>query len=217
MVDHSTSRKRAWLIFISGLLLTTFAIFVLDRFVATWSYQNHLRSYRIFDALTHLVDHLDALAIVSLVIFGLLAALGGWRPGARALIAIEACLSIIIAIAVKEWLKVLCGRTWPETWTDNNPSWISNHVFGFFPLHGGEGWHSFPSGHSTIMAALMGVLWWRLPRWRWAWWIPLALVVVGLLGANYHWVGDIIAGIYIGVSVSFSVVAFTDYLRRTPE
>jgi hypothetical protein len=39
------------------------------------------------------------------------------------------------------------GRTWPESWLGDNPSWIRDDVFGFFPFHGGRGWESFPSGH----------------------------------------------------------------------
>ena len=49
------------------------------------------------------------------------------------------CLATVAALGMKDQLKVLLGRTWPETWINNNPFWIGNGAFGFEPLHGGAG------------------------------------------------------------------------------
>ena len=103
-------------------------------------------------------------------------------------------------------LKRAFGRTWPETWVNHNPSWIDNHVFGFFPFHGGPGWASFPSGHMFATAGLLGVPWLLLPRLRPLWAVLIALMAIGLYTMDYHFVSDIIAGTGLGAAVATVVV-----------
>jgi membrane-associated phospholipid phosphatase len=105
---------------------------------------------------------------------------------------------VLIAYVLKEELKYLFGRTWPETWVNKNPSFFGDGTYGFFPLHGGPGYASFPSGHTTAVAAVAGALWSLWPRLRW---LGIALVIAvaaGLLGADFHWLSDIIAGGILG-------------------
>ena len=82
---------------------------------------------------------------------------------------------------------------------------IDVFVFDFF--HGGAGWAAFPSGHTTLITAPLAVLWFAAPRWRWALPIPFLAVVVGLLGADYHWLADIIAGFFVGTASGIGAVA----------
>ena len=42
-----------------------------------------------------------------------------------------ASVSVIVAEAIKSHLKVVFGRTWPETWINDNSSFIDNGVYGF--------------------------------------------------------------------------------------
>jgi membrane-associated phospholipid phosphatase len=105
-------------------------------------------------------------------------------------------------------LKYACGREWPETWVEHNPSWISNHAFAFLPFHGGAGYGSFPSGHTARVTAPFAVLWHRLPRWRVLWVLPTLLVTVGLLGANFHFPSDCIAGAGLGVVCALLALRF---------
>ncbi len=115
----------------------------------------------------------------------------------RALLA--AALAALLATVAVVLLKFLAGRPWPETWYHGNPSWIRNHVFGFFPLHGGTAYGSFPSGHTARMAAPCTVLGMRAPAWRWlAFLLPL-LVAAGLLAADFHFVSDCLAGLLVGL------------------
>ena len=60
-----------------------------------------------------------------------------------------ACLSLIVADEFRTSLGDLCGRYWPETWFDNNPSLIGNGVYGFHPFQAGDDRGSFPSGHAA--------------------------------------------------------------------
>jgi membrane-associated phospholipid phosphatase len=122
----------------------------------------------------------------------------GWRPQGRGWTAIASALAVTLAIAVKDQLKQAFGRTWPETWVNHNPSLIHDGVYGFFPFHGGPGWSSFPSGHTTAISAVVGVLWWRVPHLRWVWALLVVLTGAGLIGADIHFLGDVIAGAYLG-------------------
>ena len=90
------------------------------------------------------------------------------------------------------------GRTWPETWVCNNLSYFGNGTYGFFPFHGGQGYASFPSGHTTAMTAFAGSLWFLWPKLRWLGIVLTLAVVIGLLGADYHWLSDIVAGAILG-------------------
>jgi len=65
-------------------------------------------------------------------------------------------ISFIATNFVNSQLKYAFGRTWPDTWIENNPSLIQNGVFGFNPFHGGPGFASFPSGHVAAVCAVMG-------------------------------------------------------------
>ena len=132
------------------------------------------------------------------LIVAAIAAWFGWRPGHRGWTAIGCAVAVVIATSCKDVLKEACGRTWPEPWLGNNPSLIGNGAYGFSPFHGGEGWASFPSGHTAAIGAVAGVLWSRAPRLRWLWALLVALTAAGLVGDTYHFLGDVIAGGYLG-------------------
>jgi len=106
----------------------------------------------------------------------------------------------VISSAVKWALKLSFGRTWPETWVHNNPSFLRDGVYGFAPFHGGAGWTAFPSGHMTVTMALAVVAW---QLWPWA--RPLTVLAVLameclLVGMNFHWLSDTIAGAWVGTA-----------------
>lgn len=115
---------------------------------------------------------------------------------ARTLAAASAVL--LIAEDIKEQLKFALGRTWPETWIDNNPSLIGNDVYGFNPFTGGVAYSASPSGHTTLTVSVMSVLWVAYPRWRVVW-VTLAIAEgVALVGLDYHFVGDVVGGAFLG-------------------
>ena len=205
------SRARVLLASLAWLVLICLSIAFVDRAASTWSYA-HLHRPAVLERLTHLVDPLQPLAIAGLAIAGIAALARGWRPGEKGTAFLAACLAILVSVAIKEQLKYLFGRTWPETWVANNPSWIRDHVYDFSFLHGGEGWASFPSGHTTQMAALGTVLWLTYPKWRWVAVTLVVAVAVGLWGSDYHFVGDILAGAALGTACGAGIVAL---LRRS--
>lgn len=179
------------------VLATLLAIAFLDRPLASFAFQNFHNSRGPFVAATHLVDGLELAAM-----FGL--AWTAWVLGCdrdlspRGLIALRATLALLLAIGVKELLKYAFGRTWPETWTCGNPSFIRDGAFGFTPFHGGAGWGSFPSGHETLVCAVAGCLWVLTPSLRPLCVVAVLAVAIGLLGADYHWFSDVLAGGLVG-------------------
>jgi membrane-associated phospholipid phosphatase len=209
-VRGEPDQTRFWYIgaFVACLVLSGLSIAFVDRAVSTWSYQT-LHGAAPFVWLTHLIDPLLPAASVGIITLSV-AFLFGWRPGAIGRMLLALCLAVLLATVLKDQFKYLFGRTWPETWVANNPSWIKDGVYAFEPLHGGRGWASFPSGHMTTIAAPCSVLWILAPRvWRWPCASLVLAVAIGLVGADYHFVGDIIAGTFLGAACGVGAVALT--------
>ena len=122
-----------------------------------------------------------------------------WKPGGRlqtVLLAISA--NVIATTVLKQLLKWGCGRYWPETWSVRYPSLIGSGDYGFHPFHYGPAYGSFPSGHAAVICSGLSILWLSYPRWRWLYAIVGGVVCAVLAGMNYHFVGDVIAGVMLG-------------------
>jgi membrane-associated phospholipid phosphatase len=174
----------------------------IDRPVAYFAYAQ-LRPYRsIFHEMQRPPELFASIAFVVFVLAGYLVVLR--RPLNRPLaVLLLSGVSLGIGAIIKDQLKFVFGRTWPETWINNNPSLIRDGVSGFNFFHGGAGYASFPSGHMTATCAVISILWFAYPRWRPLYVLVIAVVAVGLMGANYHFVSDIIAGGFIGWSTGW--------------
>ncbi len=186
--------------------LTLVSILWLDRPIATESHallRDYVASIRPFD---QLADFFVWTAV--LILLGAApATAAGWRPGPRARLFIVAAATTLIALALKEQLKFAFGRTWPETWVDNNPSWIKDGIEQFQPFHGGRGWASFPSGHTTAVAAPMLVIWRMMPAWRWLAGLVIAAMIAILLAANFHYLGDCLGGLTVALASASGMLA----------
>lgn len=103
------------------------------------------------------------------------------------------CWSVMWAVCVIVFKHVF-GRGWPD------PTYLQNRLYGFHWLHGVRLRDSFPSGTAAVSTAIASVLWIASPRSR----IGGLLVVIALSGAvvitNYHWLSDVFAGAFLGVS-----------------
>jgi len=106
----------------------------------------------------------------------------------------------IWATAADIIFKRIFGRAWPD------PTYIQNHLYGFRLLHGGPHWQSFPSGTAAISAAIVSVLWIVMPRWRAIGVLIVALLCAAVVITNQHWVGDVIAGTFLGASIGWMTV-----------
>lgn len=103
------------------------------------------------------------------------------------------------AFILKSILKPLFGRVSTRFWLDHQAE--PDFVWFF----GGE-WHNgFPSGHMAVFTAFLVSVCLIYPRYR-----PVCLVILVLLGTalmatNYHFLGDVLGGAWLGVMVNFPV------------
>ena len=180
---------------------------VVDAPLARWAHQHQLRRFGIFHGLQMVSDLLVVLLVPALLVTG-------WRRYRPRRFTVadrlvwHAALAVGAVSLLKYPLKFAFGRAWPETFYHGNPSLLSDGIYGFFPFHGATAYGSFPSGHAAVAAAAAAVIWRYAPRYRVGavgLWVAVA---VGLLGAYYHFAGDILAGTWLGLWVAALVVRF---------
>lgn len=192
----------------AGLGLTAVAVTVsylwLDRPIAMAAHGTTTQS-PIFAELTYLPEPLVPMSLLALFALGLWALVGQplYKPHRVVLLC---SVSLIVAESFKNELKFIFGRTWPETWINGNPSLIQDGVYGFNFFHGGPGYASFPSGHTTAACAVASVLWICYPRLRALYAAVVGAVAIGLIGADYHFLSDIIAGGFVGTTTGWFAV-----------
>ncbi|HXN43972.1 MAG TPA: phosphatase PAP2 family protein [Xanthobacteraceae bacterium] len=200
------------------LALTALAVAVsyqwLDRPIAYFVHA-HFHNEPLFARLTRIPEFFAPLAVLAFIVLGLRALME--KPLTRLeAVALLCALSLVVASAIKNQLKLGFGRTWPETWVRDNPSLIRDGVYGFHPFHGGGGFESFPSGHTTAVVAVVSVLWICYPRFRMLYGLLVAVVVIGLIGADFHFLSDCIAGAFLGASTGWIVVTLWESGGRAP-
>jgi membrane-associated phospholipid phosphatase len=115
--------------------------------------------------------------------------------------------SVLGADAVKNQLKYVFGRTWPDSWDPQITSFIRDNVYGFNFFTHGRSFESFPSGHAAVAASIMSVLWLLYPRLRIVWVLCLVTADMGLVLLNLHFLSDVIAGTFVGISSGIFTVA----------
>jgi membrane-associated phospholipid phosphatase len=194
------SRLRIWFI---GLAVTAAGVIAsylwLDQPIAFFVHRN-VADKTIFVWLQRPPVALSLLSALILAWCGLWTLMD--RPFSRVQSVGLACtISFIATNLITNQLKYAFGRTWPDTWIENNPSLIQNGVFGFSPFHGGPRFTSFPSEHAAAVCAVMTVLWWSYASLRPIYVTCVTVVAVGLIGVNYHFLSDILSAIFVGVSV----------------
>jgi membrane-associated phospholipid phosphatase len=105
------------------------------------------------------------------------------------------------AVASEIILKRIFGRGWAD------PTFVREHLYGFHFLHGETHWDAFPSGTATVSFAILAALWILSPRWRVAGTATVVLLSVAVVIGNYHWLSDVIAGAFLGVTIGWGTVA----------
>lgn len=200
-----------WLL---ALLITAISIVVsyewLDRPVSMYM-STHTRPLALLPWTVELHRNADELALIAIIVCGIIAiARPGKRPRRVIAMLFLTGLSIIVVRAMKDQLQLVFGRTWPETWVEDNPSLIGDGVYTFNLMHGGEAYESFPSGTTATICAVFGVAWWWYPRWRLVYSAVIGVVVFTLVTSNYHFVSDIIGGAFVAFSVGWFATKIWD-------
>jgi membrane-associated phospholipid phosphatase len=210
-----TRQFKSWLI---GLLMTTLLVSVsvawIDKPIAT-AIGATFGSWNLPDAIVRSPGLSIPLASALIfVIFGLFAIMG--RKFSELEISVLLCnISVLAADAIKNQLKFVFGRTWPDSWDPQIISLIRDNVYGFNFFHYGRSFESFPSGHAAVAASVMSVLWMLFPRLRAVWAVGIGAADLGLVLLNLHFVSDVVAGTFIGVSTGlFTVTLCAPMLRQ---
>jgi membrane-associated phospholipid phosphatase len=194
--DYRTLLWRASVALLACAAAVVVCYYWIERPVALYVHNHGLNTYRVFKWLTYPPPWVQSW---SPLVLALLMIRRAWGPFSRCQhTLLIACLSILVADEVRTSLGDLCGRYWPETWFDDNPSLIGNGTYGFHPFHHGDDIGSFPSGHAARIFGFAGVWWLAYPASR-----PICLLacpplLVSLVAMNYHFVGDVAAGSVLG-------------------
>jgi membrane-associated phospholipid phosphatase len=189
-------------------LAVVLCYFYVDRPVAYWIDAEAFRRWHIFEHFTRIAEACVWFSALYYVVYALTWRLRlprplDWRTDRWLAVA----NSVVCAGFLKDTAKFLFGRTWPATWVNGNPSLLRDGVFGFHLFHAGPWYQSFPSGHACVAVAAMTAVWLLFPRWRLPAVLAAALVVLGLLANDYHFVSDCVAGAWLGAMVAWYVCA----------
>jgi membrane-associated phospholipid phosphatase len=122
------------------------------------------------------------------------------QPTALGRLYLTLSIAVVAVNAAKDELKLVIGRPWPF-------EWLHYGIYHLAPFTDNAAFGAFPSGHTAYIAAPMFVLWWRLPRYRPIWMGLVAMVMIGLVGYGFHFVGDVIGGFFLGLAVAAASVA----------
>jgi membrane-associated phospholipid phosphatase len=200
---------RTFKIWLVGFVVTVTVVLVsvqwIDRPIALW----------IFDVFggrripTQTADRIFSIPLVATTVFvicGLIAIMGRRFSKLEATIAMCA-ISTLATTVIKDQLKFAFGRTWPDTWGPGIVSFVRDNVYGFYFFQSGKSFESFPSGHAAVAAAVLSVIWILFPNLRVFCTIGLIAVDIGLVALNLHFLSDVVAGSFVGVSTGLFTVA----------
>ena len=206
--DCASLARKSFVALVTCAALVAVCYFFIDRPFASFVHQHKLSDHEALEWLTYPPPIVQAWTPVVLAALVVRRAFGPFRRWELA--ALTACVSMVLADQFRESLSYVFGRYWPETWIDNNPSFIQDGAYGFDPFHEGSAYGSFPSGHMARTLGIASVVWIAYPRWRWACGLAAAAIATGLLGMNYHFVSDVIAGSFVGGMVGTYAAHFAE-------
>lgn len=179
----------------------TVCYYLVDRQLVWWLYAHHSRQITILKFMSNQIPNIIGAGIF--LVYGSMALqYKRFVHNKTCMKLLTACNAVVISIFLKDILKFMFGRYWPDTFVCNNPSLIMNHAYGFNWFTDGSAWRSFPSGHTTFIFAFAASMWLLFPKLRWLWILLPIMVMTGLAGLYYHFVSDIIAGAALGTMVA---------------
>jgi len=198
MMGHGNA-FRAWLLaFAATVVAVGVCMAYVDRPVASF-FESHFRQSALWNGIDLALSPI-ALVVVAALFF--LLACGTWVLSGRPLVPwtrvpLLCSWATMWAVAAEIILKRMIGRSWPD------PTYTQEHLYGFHWFHGTPHWDSFPSGTMAISCAILTVLWILRPRWRAPGVVVVALLCLAVVLNNYHWISDLIAGAFLGISIGW--------------
>ena len=114
--------------------------------------------------------------------------------------------SLVWTMAATQALKAAFGHSEPAVWTGTVPGISAHATYSFHFMSGRPLFEAFPSGTTSITAAILSVLWIRAPRLRAVYAMLLAFVAFALIVTNGHFVADVIGGAFLGASTGWMTI-----------
>ena len=192
---------RIWLVsLIQTALFAWISVSWLDRPIALWVHEVFGRQQIPAELSEAPILSPSLIAALLFVACGIAAMMG--RRFSKAETTVLMCvMSTLAAIVVKDQLKFVFGRTWPESWGPGILSLVQNNVYGFHFFHAGKAFKSFPSGHAAVAAASLSVIYMLWNKLRVFSAACMVAIDVGLILLNLHFLSDVVAGTFVGCSV----------------
>jgi membrane-associated phospholipid phosphatase len=210
-----TRALKSWFV---GLVLTVafvwFSVEWFDRPIALWVHDifGTWRSSLPIQSATRILSTQLGAAVL-FVILGLVAIMGRRFSNLEAAIAVST-ISSLATLVVNSQLKFAFGRTWPDPVEPGMVSLLHDNAYGFHFFKFGPAFESFPSGHAAFAAAVLFSMWIFFPKCRVICAIGIVAVDVGLLMLNLHFLSDVVAGTFLGLSTglfTFAILRATDF------
>jgi len=101
-----------------------------------------------------------------------------------------------VAYLLKSYFQFMFGRT-------HTRLFVQAHQPLRFDWFHGIGFGCFPSGHMTVFTAFGAAVWIYYPKFRRPVLITLLVLGFALVATDYHFLGDVIAGAYLGVLIAY--------------
>jgi membrane-associated phospholipid phosphatase len=208
--DFLQSGFGIWLVGLAGVTMAVVVcVLWLDRPIALLAYE-WFGHHRAVQRLAETPGFFGPLVVLAFALM-----LARWmmahRLGTIDIVANLCIVTLAVADPLKGWLKFIFGRTWPAY---GQPSFIFEGAYGFHPFHGGPDFGSFPSGHAVAVCAVAVILWMYLPALRALYVVSVATIAVALLAGDFHFLSDVIAGAFVGISLAALVVNMWEHRMR---
>ncbi|HEY3307748.1 MAG TPA: phosphatase PAP2 family protein [Desulfuromonadaceae bacterium] len=201
MTKDLLNRYRLIVISLTAILATLFSIWYLDERIALWIMQVLRSNHALRLAKADIPDTLLFLVCSGTISMWLIYIYLTRKNGSRELQRFLqlAATAVPAAYMSKAVLQFVFGRT-------NTRLWLSNDVLLQFNWFHGAGLGGFPSGHMAVFTTFGAAVLYIYPRFRHVTLLGLMLLAAALIVTDYHFLGDVIAGAYLGLMVTYTTL-----------
>jgi membrane-associated phospholipid phosphatase len=188
----------AWLLALfATVAFVLFSIQWLDRPIAVY-FSKLIPRERLPIELADRIFSIPSIAAILFVLLGLRAV--NERRFSKVETVIALCtIGTLIMTVIKDQLKFVFGRTWPYL--------LQHDVYEFNFFKSGSFLESFPSGHAAVAATVLSIVWSFFPKARSLCTTVFVVANFGLVALSLHYLSDVVAGTFAGVSVGLFTVA----------
>jgi membrane-associated phospholipid phosphatase len=178
-----------------GLALTTtlviVAYFFVDQPLLLFIHDHKIDQHRSLKWLTRPPEVFVLLSLLVLIVGLVHRRLALWTWPERVVVA--AALSTLLTVLAAGLLKITFGRASPIFLQMGGDG-----PYGFYPFQIDHDFWALPSGHTACTVSVTAVLGAAVPRLRLLGWMVAAVVAAALVALNFHFLGDIFAGAFLG-------------------